>query len=195
MVKAIKTGAIRTGATKTGPTAAACPHVGKTSCTRPSSEQVKHFLHQAEQLCAERKQRFTDLRKRVLELVCTYSQPVGAYALLDDLREEGRSAAPPTIYRALDFLQQQGLVHRLASNNTYLACAHPQTHHEGLFLVCRLCGHTQEVHTQGMMDTAKQYAGDFDFLVEHAAVEVTGLCSQCLNTGKSKTRAKGHKHG
>jgi Fur family zinc uptake transcriptional regulator len=179
------------GATKKGPTTASCSHVGETCCTRPSSEQVNHFLHQAEQLCVERKQRFTDLRKQVLALVCKYSQPVGAYTLLDDLRDEGRSAAPPTVYRALDFLQQQGLVHRLASNNTYLACAHPQIHHEGLFLVCRSCGHTQEVHTQGMLDTAKHHASDFDFLVEHAAVEVTGLCSQCQKVDQGGDK----KHG
>lgn len=170
---------IKTRKIKTVDTAATCPHAGNTSCTRPSSEQVNHFLRQAEQLCAERKQRFTELRKQVLELVCKYSQPVGAYTLLDDLREQGRSAAPPTIYRALDFLQAQGLVHRLASNNTYLACAHPQHHHEGLFLVCRSCGRTQEVHTQGMLESAKQHAGHFDFFVEHAVIEVSGLCGKC----------------
>lgn len=169
----------KAGAKKSITGTVSCHHMGETCCTRPSSEQVKHFLHQAEQLCAERKQRFTELRKRVLELVCRYAQPVGAYALLDDLREEGRSAAPPTVYRALDFLQQQGLVHRLASNNTYLACAHPQTKHEGLFLVCSSCGHTQEIHTQGMLQSARRHARDFDFLVEHAVVEVTGLCSHC----------------
>jgi Fur family zinc uptake transcriptional regulator len=169
----------KAGGETSGTGVVSCHHVGETCCTRPSSEQVKHFLHQAEQLCAERKQRFTALRKRVLELICRYAQPVGAYALLDDLRKEGRSAAPPTIYRALDFLQQQGLVHRLASNNTYLACAHPQTQHEGLFLVCSSCGHTQEVHTQGMLQSARRHARNFDFLVEHAVVEVAGLCSQC----------------
>jgi len=157
----------------------ACAHGGNTSCTQPSSEQVGRFLRQAEQICAERKQRLTTLRKRVLELVCHYEQPVGAYTLLDDLRDEGRSAAPPTIYRALEFLQQQGLVHRLATNNTYLACAHPQTQHEGLFLVCRCCGITQEVHTQGVMATVKKKASEFKFAVEHAAVEVTGVCSLC----------------
>lgn len=160
-------------------TATGCSHRGETSCTRPSSEQIEHFLHQAEQLCAERKQRFTELRKQVLELVCRSSQPVGAYTLLDDLRERGRSAAPPTVYRALDFLQQQGLVHRLATNNTYLACAHPQTRHEGLFLVCSQCGHTQEVHTTGMMDAVRGYADEFEFQVEHAAVEVSGVCQSC----------------
>lgn len=177
--KPIKTGGVRTVDTKSRVSAVSCKHVGETCCTRPSSEQVRGFLHQAEQLCAERKQRFTDLRKRVLELVCKCAQPVGAYTLLDDLREEGRSAAPPTVYRALDFLQQQGLVHRLASNNTYLACAHPQTRHEGLFLVCSSCGHTQEVHTQGMLQVARRHASGFDFLVEHAVVEVAGLCRQC----------------
>lgn len=186
---------MKTEVEKNQSTAVTCSHVGKTSCTRPSSEQVNHFLHQAEKLCAERKQRFTNLRKRVLELVCRYSQPVGAYVLLDDLRKEGRSAAPPTIYRALDFLQQQGLVHRLANNNTYLACAHPQTHHEALFLVCRSCGHTQEVHTQDLLESAKQHAVDFDFSVEHAAVEVTGLCSQCQQPEQSKGQKKDRKHG
>ncbi len=158
---------------------AACSHGSSISCTRPSSEQVQDFLRQAEQICVERKQRLTDIRRHVLELVCTYSQPVGAYALLDDLRAEGRSAAPPTVYRALDFLQQQGLVHRLATNNTYLACAHPQTDHEGMFLVCSRCGFTQEVHTAAMMKTASDFAQDYDFRLEHAVVEITGLCHRC----------------
>lgn len=159
--------------------AASCSHSGKTSCTQPSSEQVQDFLKQAEQICLERKQRLTDIRRHVLELVCAYSQPVGAYALLDELRAEGRSAAPPTVYRALEFLQQQGLVHRLATNNTYLACAHPQTQHEGFFLVCNDCGHTQEIHTEVMLDTASEYADQYDFELAHAVVEVTGLCHCC----------------
>ena len=156
-----------------------CSHQGKVSCTLPSSKQVPTLLKQAEQLCALRKQRFTELRRRVLELVCSYQQPVGAYVLLDDLRAEGRSAAPPTIYRALDFLQQQGLVHRIATNNTYIACAHPQHSHEGVFLVCNKCGHTQEVHTHGVIDAVKRNATQFDFLVQHAAIEISGLCQRC----------------
>ena len=156
-----------------------CPHQGEVSCTLPSSKQVRTLLQQAELLCAQRKQRFTELRRRVLELVCRNQQPVGAYALLDDLRTEGRSAAPPTIYRALDFLQQQGLVHRIATNNTYIACAHPQHSHEGVFLVCSACGHTQEMHTQGVIDAVKRDAAKFDFLVQHAAIEISGLCQRC----------------
>ncbi len=156
-----------------------CSHSDIASCTLPSSEQVANFLDQAEALCDKRNLRFTQLRKQVLELVCKAEQPVGAYHLLDELRESGRSAAPPTVYRALDFLLEQGLVHRLATNNTYLACAHPQHPHAAVFLVCSHCGHTQEVHSGGVIDQLRQQAGDFDFAIKHASVEVTGLCSRC----------------
>ena len=156
-----------------------CSHSANTSCTLPSSQQVDTFLDQAEELCGKRKLRFTRLRKQVLELVCRAEQPVGAYHLLDELRESGRSAAPPTVYRALDFLLEQGLVHRLATNNTYMACAHPQHPHAAVFLVCSNCGHTQEVHTEGVIDELRQQADQFGFSIRHAAVEVTGLCQHC----------------
>jgi len=157
----------------------ACQHRSSPSCTAPSSQQVADFLAQAEQLCAQRKLRFTALRRTVLELVCRYDQPVGAYTLLDDLRETGRSAAPPTVYRALNFLQQQGLVHRLANDNTYIACAHPQQQHAGLFLVCRACGGAREVHTRQVDNAIARQARPYDFQVEKAAVEVIGLCAAC----------------
>ena len=156
-----------------------CTHSGEASCTQPISEQVSHILHQAEVLCVAKNLRFTQSRRRILELVCQSEQPVGAYRLLDDLREDGVSAAPPTVYRALDFLLDNGLIHRLATNNTYLACAHPEKHHEGVFLVCSECGHTQELHTKGVIDIVKRNAKAYDFTVKHAAVEVTGLCKQC----------------
>ena len=156
-----------------------CPHSDLASCIQPSSKQVSSFLNQASELCEQRNLRFTALRKRVLEMVCAAEQPVGAYQLLDQLRESGRSAAPPTVYRALDFLLEQGLVHRLATNNTYMACAHPQRPHAALFLVCSQCGHTQEVHTEGVIDVVRQQADAFNFSIQHASVEVTGLCSNC----------------
>ncbi|UCB54096.1 MAG: transcriptional repressor [Thiotrichales bacterium] len=156
-----------------------CSHSDLTSCTQPSSEQVAIFLQQAADLCDKRNLRFTRLRKQVLELVCRAEQPVGAYHLLDELKQSGRSAAPPTVYRALDFLLEQGLVHRLSTNNTYLACAHPQHPHGAVFLVCSECGHTQEVHNEGVNDELDRQAKQFDFAIQHAAVEVTGLCSRC----------------
>ena len=156
-----------------------CNHSGDISCVKPLHKQVKRFIAQADQLCAKRNQRFTALRKQVLSLVCQAEQPVGAYALLDLMRDSGRSAAPPTVYRALDFLLEQGFVHRLASNNTYLACAHPQHHHEAIFLVCKQCGFTQELHTDGIYNVVESKAKSSGFKVEHASVEVSGLCVRC----------------
>lgn len=156
-----------------------CTHSAIASCTLPSSAQVRALLGQAAELCDQRNLRFTRLRKQVLELVCKAGQPVGAYQLLDALRDQGRSAAPPTVYRALDFLLEQGLVHRLATNNTYLACAHPQQPHAAVFLVCSQCGHTQEIHTEGVIEVVRQKADSFDFKVNHASVEVAGLCGLC----------------
>ena len=156
-----------------------CSHSELTSCTLPSSEQVAIFMQQAAELCDKRNLRFTALRKQVLELVCRAGQPVGAYHLLDELRLSGRSAAPPTVYRALDFLLEQGLVHRLATTNTYLACAHPQRPHAAVFLVCSQCGHTQEVHNEGVIGELGHQAQQFDFTIRHASVEVSGLCSRC----------------
>jgi len=156
-----------------------CSHSETASCILPPSEQVAVFLDQAESLCARRNLRFTQLRKQVLELVCKASHPLGAYQLLDKLRDSGRSAAPPTVYRALDFLLEQGLIHRLATNNTYLACAHPQRPHAAVFLVCSQCGYTQEVHTGGVIKELERQAKAFDFALQHAAVEVTGLCARC----------------
>ena len=156
-----------------------CRHSGDISCAKPSYKQVMDFLLQAENLCIKRKQRFTVLRKQVLSLICQSEQPLGAYALLDLMKESGRSAAPPTVYRALDFLQEQGFVHRLAGNNTYLACAHPQHQHEAVFLVCNQCGSTQELHTDGIYKAVESRAKKVNFKVEHASVEVAGLCMHC----------------
>jgi len=88
-----------------------CRHTGEISCEKPSHQQVEDFLMQADALCLKRKQRFTDLRKQVLSLVCRSEQPLGAYALLDLMKDSGRSAAPPTVYRTLDFLQATLPVH------------------------------------------------------------------------------------
>ena len=161
-----------------------CRHTGDISCVKPSYKQVEDFLQQADTLCIKRNQRFTELRKQVLSLICQSEQPVGAYALLDLMRDSGRSAAPPTVYRALDFLQEQGFVHRLATNNTYLACAHPQHNHEAVFLVCKQCGFTRELHTNGIFEAVESRAKKVAFNVEHTSVEVTGLCSTCWSEEK-----------
>ena len=94
----------------------------------------------AERLCSERGLRFTPLRRRVLELVWSSHKPVGAYALLDALRNEALGSAPPTVYRALDFLIEQGFIHRIERMNAFVGCSHPGEAHRGFFLICGACG-------------------------------------------------------
>ena len=83
---------------------------------------VSEAMAVADELCAKRGARMTELRRRVLNLIWDSHAPVGAYAIMDMLKREGRNAMPPTVYRALDFLQEQGLIHRIASLNAFIGC-------------------------------------------------------------------------
>lgn len=157
----------------TGNTPLACQPHDHSHC-------VSQALAAAEGLCQRQGARLTALRKRVLELVWASHRPLGAYDILAVLSEEdGRKAAPPTVYRALDFLLEQGLVHRIASLNAFIGCNHPGEAHQGHFLICRQC-HTAIELEQGGIDTAiRASAQALGFAVEGQTVEVVGLCAQC----------------
>ncbi|BCR04223.1 transcriptional repressor [Desulfuromonas versatilis] len=139
---------------------------------------VSSALNAAERLCKQRRVRLTPLRRRVLELVWADHKPVGAYELLEALQAGGR-AAPPTVYRALDFLQEQGLVHRLASLNAYVGCAHPGTPHAGQFLICQSCRELAELTDPGVAAAIEQSSRSIGFMPRHQTVEVLGVCPRC----------------
>ncbi|MGB8273652.1 MAG: transcriptional repressor, partial [Alphaproteobacteria bacterium] len=107
---------------------------------------VAAAVEHAARLCAKRHARLTDLRRHVLELVWRSHEPVGAYAILETLRREGRKAAPPTVYRALEFLLAHGLVHRIESLNAFVGCVRPGSAHGGQFLICSACGAAAELN-------------------------------------------------
>jgi len=141
---------------------------------------VSGALESAENLCERAGVRFTALRKRVLELVWASHKPLGAYDILDTLaREDGRRAAPPTVYRALDFLLEQGLVHRIASLNAFIGCSSPEHRHQGQFLICRQCHVTIELDSAGIRQAIANSADTADFQIEAETVEITGLCAYC----------------
>ncbi len=124
--------------------------------------------------------RFTTLRRRVLELVWDSHEPVGAYALLDTLKAEGHAAAPPTVYRALDFLIDQGLVHRLERLNAFVGCPRPDASHSAHFLICTECGRAAEMRDDPAVDAALQKAADaLGFTISRRTIEVEGLCADC----------------
>ena len=133
----------------------------------------------AEKLCAARGLRFTPLRRRVLELVWSSHKPVGAYALLDQLRDEDLGSAPPTIYRALDFLIEHGLIHRIERMNAFVGCSHPGESHRGFFLICSECGNAEELQSDGLSDTIAASAGRRGFAARDMTLEVTGVCGDC----------------
>jgi Fur family zinc uptake transcriptional regulator len=136
-------------------------------------------LAAAAELCRRRGARFTPLRRRVLELVWGGHAPVGAYQVLDRLRHDGRPAAPPTVYRALDFLISQGLVHRLESLNAFIGCPRPDQRHRAQYLICERCGEAAEVEIAGLEGTIEAAAVAHDFQVSGQTVEVRGLCASC----------------
>ena len=144
---------------------------------------IDDYLKKAEDICFHCNARFTTLRRRVLELVVEAGKPVGAYAVLDLLKaddeEASRKAAPPTVYRALDFLLQHGLIHRIASHNTYIVCDHPGHKHSGLFLVCTECGAANELESHRVALAVDSVAKSQDFKVQSENMELTGLCSAC----------------
>ena len=144
------------------------------------SHCVHSALTEADVLCAQKGLRLTALRRRVLELVWQSHKPLGAYDILAVLSElDGRRAAPPTVYRALDFLLENGLVHRIASLNAFIGCSHPEHAHQGQFLICRNCHAAIELEQKSISDAIVSSALGVGFTVEGQTVEVVGLCSGC----------------
>ncbi len=145
---------------------------------------VDYALSAAERVCAERGLRLTKLRRRVLELVWASHAPAGAYELLERLRTEQARAAPPTVYRALDFLLANGLIHRIESRNAYVGCVHPDGAHGGQFLICSDCGAAAEVHDPRLDAAIARRAEELGFAVRAKTVEVQGLCRPCREAGQ-----------
>jgi Fur family zinc uptake transcriptional regulator len=140
---------------------------------------VADALEVAEALCAERGVRLTPTRRRVLELVWQSHAPVLAYDLLERLRREQPRAAPPTIYRALEFLCDQGFVHRIESLNAWYGCAEPGRPHSGQFLICSRCGAVAELDDGGIAALIEERARAAGFQARGQTVEVHGRCPAC----------------
>jgi Fur family zinc uptake transcriptional regulator len=140
---------------------------------------LKSALTRAEVNCAERGVRLTVLRRRVLELVWSSHEPVKAYDLLDRLRAERHGAAPPTVYRALDFLQEQGFVHRIESLNAYVGCGAPGHGSTGQFLICADCGEVAEIDDQEIARFVAGKAAQLGFSTLQQTIEIRGRCSDC----------------
>lgn len=140
---------------------------------------VSQALADARAICQQKNARLTPTRERVLELIWQSHKPLGAYDVLAELTADGHNAAPPTVYRALDFLQLHGLVHRIASLNAFTGCAHAGEHHTGMFLICRACGNVLELTDASVSTAIRDAAHSEAFRIEAVTLEIAGLCPSC----------------
>lgn len=140
-------------------------------------------LARAEAAASAQGLRLTPVRRRTLEILLEAHRALGAYEVLDRLAAEGFGKQPPVVYRALDFLVDAGLAHRVQRLNAFAACMHPGEAHQPAFLICRACNAVAEApaaHVRAALDTAAAPAG---FTVERATVEALGLCGTCREAG------------
>ncbi len=142
-------------------------------------KQTARVLQQAQTLCEQRGSRLTTQRKTVLELIYAAEKPLSAYEILDLLRETTKNPAPPTVYRALDFLLEQGLVHKLESQHAFIACTHPDHKHTGQFLICDDCGEVSEIENQAIAKSVHSAERATGFKTRHPVIELVGTCADC----------------
>lgn len=164
------------------------------SRAHPHAEQVctdpHHHVHDADAyirevaaICGERGLRLTEQRERVLRLVAAAGRPIKAYDLLERLREQQGAVAPPTVYRALDFLLECGFIHKLESINAFVGCHHPRIRHSVPFLICDRCQDAIELEDEQVTSLLQQRAEELGFAPSAQTLEVHGLCAQCRADG------------
>lgn len=136
-------------------------------------------LFAAESACDKQETRLTPSRRKVLELLWEDHRPMKAYDLLSRLQEESPSAKPPTVYRALDFLLEQGLIHKIERLNAYVGCHHPLEAGSCYFLICTECGDTEEIHQPAIAQILQQTLRDKDFTAKRISLEIEGICGGC----------------
>lgn len=137
-------------------------------------------IDQAERICQARGQKFTPIRRQVLGALLASHRPLGAYEIIDALAKDMPRPAPITVYRALDFLIENGLVHRIESRNAFLACAH--NHEAGsvvAFLICEVCGSAGEIPATSLAKSFNEAARGTGFAPKLSVVEITGVCAHC----------------
>lgn len=146
----------------------------------PDPRAVAHRLDEAANLCARNGASLTELRRSVLELILSADGPLTAYQLLDQLKAVRKSAVPPTVYRALEFLLENRLVHRIERLNAFVPCTEADHDHKDVqFLICGTCGTVAEIEDSGVARALAKAAEKEGFRPAHAMVELDGVCAAC----------------
>lgn len=155
-----------------------------SACGGRHGHDVEGVTARAERLCAERGLQFTRLRRDVLHAVAAEGRPLGAYDIAERMSAPGRRVAPVSVYRALEFLTENGLVHRIASRNAFVPCAH--AHGEGadlVFMICTRCGGIDETTSPEIERQIGRTVAQSGFRPAGRILEVVGECGACLGRG------------
>jgi len=152
---------------------------------------VSTAMSEAEERCAQDGLRLTPARRRVLEILLEEHRALGAYDVLDRMRDEGLGAQPPAAYRALDFLVSHGFAHRIEGLNAFVACAHPGEAHVPAFLHCRGCGAVAEASVPSQSGLLARAAEETGFAIESTVIEAKGLCAACQKAADAGSTGAG----
>jgi Fur family zinc uptake transcriptional regulator len=160
----------------------------------PHSLSVSEQLRVAESLCQERGRRLTPIRRKVLELLLSHGRSLKAYELLESMRAVHPGAAPPTVYRALDFLMEEGLIHRLDAVNAWSACNDAAGAPHDLLVVCTSCGAVAELSDPAMSKLLAERVARTGFALASHETEIRALCAQCQKDPAKQAEHR-HDHG
>ncbi len=146
-----------------------------------SSGHLAHaaYLNLASERCKARGVQLTSIRQDVLSVLYEAENGLKAYDLLAKIKEHRSNATPPTVYRALDFLMQQGLVHKIERMNQFLACRHESHHLPGLLMLCSHCGKVTELHDQAWMNQLIERLSEAGYQIDCSEIEIASICPDC----------------
>ena len=140
---------------------------------------ITDALENGEKICAEKGLKFTAIRRKVLEIVWESHKPAKAYDILEKLPKGEGAPVPPTVYRALDFLLQNGLVHKINSLNAFVGCSHPGPNNQCYFLICSHCDEVTECCTEKLGKVIDATSNENSFKTESVSLEISGKCQSC----------------
>ena len=140
---------------------------------------IRDALSAAERLCITRGVQLTPIRHKILELIWNSHKAIKAYDLLDQIRPINDAAKPSTVYRALDFLLEQGLIHRVESLNAFVGCHSSGTRHDQLLLICTVCHNVEERAAPDVFVALGDEMQNAIFSPQRKTIEIHGLCKSC----------------
>ena len=143
---------------------------------------MQNIIKRAKIFCCENKERLTKPRKEVLKIISETRKPLKAYEILEKLGKVIDKPKAPTVYRAIEFWQQNGFIHRIESLNSYVLCRANYRHKESQFMICDNCGLVIEAHTSQLPDMLKSLTDKNTFLPSIFNFEIQGLCKLCQVT-------------